>query len=170
MSHSLCCCRLQGVRGQSLNPWAPGVGKGCRPRQDSGGPEPTPGSRGNPGLYLNEEAAGLGRQVGVPQGQRAMKQEAMTSKRFKFKKRPPLWGLAVGVMGVQLWLRYGPPLRTQDQQSRDTSEMTGSAGLTSTCGPRGNRGGNQMTQACLCLACWFGGILPNIFGPQAPPL
>lgn len=62
----------------------------------------------------------------------------MTSKRFKFKKAPPLWGLAVGVVRIQLWLRFWPQLRIQDQHSRDTNETTGSNDLTSACGPLGN--------------------------------
>lgn len=85
----------QGAKSEPAGRW---VEKGCRLGQDSGALEPTSGSRRNPRLYLNEEAAGFGRQVGVPEGQRAMKQEAITSKRFKFEK-----GHLYGAWLLELW-------------------------------------------------------------------
>lgn len=63
-----------------MNPRAPGVEKGCKIGL-GGGAEPAPGSR-------DPRLSELGWQVGVPEGQRALKQEPMTSKRFRFKKAP----------------------------------------------------------------------------------
>lgn len=83
----------------------------------------------------------LGRQVGVPEGRRTMKQETMTSKVSGRGRFYECWLLELLLeYSRKIQQRRGSGFCSEHRvnRSRDTSDMTGSDELTSTCGPLGN--------------------------------
>lgn len=83
----------------------------------------------------------MGWQEGVREGQRAMKQETMTSKvsrRGHFYERWLLELLLEHSREIQQDKGSGFHSEHRVNRSRDTSNMTGSDELTSTCGPLAN--------------------------------